>query len=46
MSYIAVAYAVVAAGIPLLFMYGKPIRAWTSGRVNKKRSKKGPEFQG
>lgn len=40
MAYISVAYVVVSAGIPLLFIFGKPIRAWTSGKVNKKRAKK------
>lgn len=41
MGYLGIAYAVVATGIPLLWLYGKPIRAWTSGRVNRKRSKAG-----
>ncbi|KAJ4390954.1 hypothetical protein N0V93_004553 [Gnomoniopsis smithogilvyi] len=45
MGYISLAYAAVSAGIPLLFIYGKPIRAWTSGRVNKKRAKKWNDAQ-
>lgn len=40
MGYMAIAYGVVAIGIPLLFIFGKPIRARTSGKVNKKRAKK------
>lgn len=45
MGYISVAFAVVSTGIPLLFIFGKPIRAWTSGKVNKKRANKWNDAQ-
>ncbi|KAI1342934.1 major facilitator superfamily transporter [Xylariaceae sp. FL0016] len=42
MTYLAIALLVVSSGIPLLFYLGKPLRAKTSGKVEKvKRRNKG-----
>lgn len=45
MGFISVAFFVVGLGIPLLFAYGKSLRRWTSGRINKTRVQKWHEQQ-
>lgn len=40
MGYVSLSLVVVSAGIPLLFKYGKPLRRWTSGKINKQRTQK------
>lgn len=45
MGYVSMALVVVAGGIPLLFKYGKPLRKWTSGKINKTRAQKWHESQ-
>lgn len=40
MGYVSLSFVVVAAGIPLLLKYGKPLRKWTSGKITKARAQK------
>lgn len=43
MSYASLAVLAVSTGIPILFIYGKRIRSWTSGSVSKRAAIKSPE---
>lgn len=40
MGYISLAFVAVSAGIPLLLKFGKPLRRWTSGKINRAKTQK------